>query len=86
MVSSRNNALEFSSVGSIVINAARGVIFGTFGAIQFLKDSEINDLEGTNIANSDLTKMQETHLAGTVLYGNFTQVSILSGLAQVHKI
>jgi hypothetical protein len=30
MASSRNNALEFSSVGSIVINAADGATAGTF--------------------------------------------------------
>ena len=44
MKSSRNNTLEFSSGGSVIINAADGATSGNFGAIQFLKDSEISNL------------------------------------------
>jgi len=40
MSKSRNNALEFSSVGSIIIDAAAGVTAGNFGAIQFLIDKQ----------------------------------------------
>jgi hypothetical protein len=86
MASSRNNALEFSSVGSIVINAADGATAGTFGAIQFLKDSEIDDIQGTNISNDDLSKLQAQYGSGTILYGNFINVSLASGLAQLHKV
>lgn len=86
MVSSRNNALEFSSVGSIVINPADGATTGTFGAIQFIKDSEIDDIQGTNISNDDLSKLQIPYGAGSILYGNFTNVSLASGLAQLHKV
>ena len=46
MARSRNNALEFSSAGSIVINAADGATAGPFGAIQFLKDSELDEVLG----------------------------------------
>jgi len=52
MASSRNNALEFSSVGSIVINAGDGATAGSFGAIQFLKDSTLSALTATNVTNS----------------------------------
>jgi len=86
MASSRNNALEFSSVGSIVINAADGATPGTFGAIQFLKDSEIDDMQSTNISDDDSSKLQIPYGAGSILYGNFTNVSLASGLAQLHKV
>jgi hypothetical protein len=75
MASSRNNALEFSSVGSIVINAADGATAGTFGAIQFLKDSTLSAL---------LTSFG----AGTIIYGNFTSVTVsgAASLVQLHKV
>ncbi|MAI84504.1 MAG: hypothetical protein CMM91_06155 [Rickettsiales bacterium] len=86
MSSSRNNALEFSSVGSIVINPADGTTTGTFGAIQFLKDSEIDVIDGTNIPSSDLSNLETDFGSGTILYGNFTSVSLSSGLAQLHRV
>lgn len=84
MASSRNNALEFSSVGSIVINAADGATAGRFGAIQFLKDSTISAITSTNVDNDAdlLTSLG----AGTILYGNFTSVTISGGLVQLHKV
>ena len=86
MASSRNNALEFSSAGSIVINAADGTTTGRFGAIQFLKDSELDEVIATNVEN--YADLQTTFGAGTILYGNFTSVT-LSGagsLVQLHKV
>ncbi len=86
MASSRNNALEFSSVGSTILNAATGTASGTFGAIQFLKDSELDEVIATNAENySDL---QTTYGAGTVLYGNFISVTVTgaNSLAQLHKV
>ena len=86
MASSRNNALEFSSVGSIVINAADGATTGSFGAIQFLKDSTISGITATNITNdSDLIT---SFGAGTILYGNFTDVSVsgAGSLVQLHIV
>jgi len=87
MASSRNNALEFSSVGSIVINAADGVTTGSFGAIQFLKDSTLNGLLSTNVTNyEDL--LNTSFGAGTIIYGNFTSVSVsgADSLVQLHKV
>ena len=86
MASSRNNALEFSSVGSIVINAADGATTGTFGAIQFLKDSEIDEVIATNVENA--SDLQTTFGAGTILYGNFTSVTVTGAgsLVQLHKV
>ena len=86
MASSRNNALQFSSVGSTVLNAARGAVSGKFGAIQFLKDSEIDEVIATNATNAD--DLQTTFGAGTVLYGNFTSVTVsgANSLVQLHKV
>ena len=86
MASSRNNALEFSSVGSIVINAADGAVIGSFGAIQFLKDSTLNGLLATNVTNSD--DLLTSFGAGTIIYGNFTSVSVsgAGSLVQLHRV
>lgn len=84
MASSRNNALEFSSVGSIVINAADGATAGSFGAIQFLKDSTLSALTATNVTNS--ADLLTSFGAGTIIYGNFTSVTISGGLVQLHKV
>ena len=84
MASSRNNALEFSSVGSIVINAADGATVGSFGAIQFLKDSTIAQALATNV--TPVNYLHTSFGAGTIIYGNFTSVALSSGLVQLHKV
>ena len=84
MASSRNNALEFSSVGSLVMSAASGGANGSFGAIQFLKDSTLSALTATNVTNSD--SLLTTFGAGTIIYGNFTSVTISGGLVQLHRV
>ena len=84
MASSRNNALEFSSAGSIVINAADGATAGTFGAIQFLKDSTIAALAASNVTNPN--ELATSFGAGTIIYGNFTVVALSSGLVQLHRV
>ena len=84
MASSRNNALEFSSAGSIVINAADGATAGSFGAIQILKDSTLSALTSTNVTNS--SDLLTSFGAGTIIYGNFTSVTISAGLVQLHKV
>lgn len=84
MAKSRNNALEFSSAGSIVINAADGATAGSFGAIQILKDSTLSALTATNVTNS--ADLLTSFGAGTIIYGNFTSVTISAGLVQLHKV
>ena len=86
MASSRNNALEFSSVGSVVINAGDGATAGSFGAIQFLKDSTLSALTATNVTNS--ADLLTSFGAGTILYGNFTSVSVsgAGSLVQLHIV
>ena len=86
MASSRNNALEFSSVGSVVINAGDGATAGSFGAIQFLKDSTLSALTSTNVTNS--ADLLTSFGAGTILYGNFTRVEVsgTGSLVQLHIV
>ena len=86
MASSRNNALEFSSAGSTVINAADGATAGSFGAIQFLKDSTLSALTSTNVTNS--ADLLTSFGAGTILYGNFTSVTVsgAGSLVQLHRV
>jgi hypothetical protein len=86
MASSRNNALEFSSVGSIVINAADGATAGKFGAIQFLKERTLSALTATNVENS--ADLLTSFGAGTIIYGNFTSVTVsgAGSLVQLHRV
>lgn len=85
MSKSRNNALEFSSVGSIIVDAdVPDATSGNFGAIQFLKDSAIEAAEANGIQN--IEKLYTTFPAGTVLYGKFTSVTLSSGLAALHRV
>lgn len=84
MASSRNNALEFSSAGSIILSGA-ATSTGSFGAIQFLKDSTLSGtLTATNVSGS--ASLLTTFGAGTIIYGNFTTVQISSGLVALHRV
>lgn len=84
MARSRNNSLEFSSAGSVIANSSTNVPTGEYGAIQFLKDSTIDAITETNIENESL--LLTTFAAGTILYGDFQDVSISSGLIAVHRV
>ena len=88
MASSRNNTLEFSSGGSIILDgtnhATAGV--GRYGAIQCLKDTEISSVTAasTDVENAD--ELHTTFGAGTIIYGRFTNVTIAAGgLVAVHR-
>jgi len=84
MSKSRNNALEFSSAGSIIIDAAAGATAGSFGAIQCLQNSTISAVDGESVGN--IAKLQTNFAAGTIIYGKFTSVTLSSGLVALHKI
>jgi hypothetical protein len=84
MSKSRNNALEFSSVGSVIVDSAAGSVTGRFGAIQVLKDCDILSVAGSSIEG--IAKLENTFPAGTVLYGVFTEVELTSGLVALHKV
>jgi hypothetical protein len=86
MASSRNNALEFSSAGSVIINSSSGVVTGKFGAVQCLKDSTFGTLVATNIPQTG--PLLTSFAAGTILYGDFTEI-LVSGtgsLVAAHRV
>ena len=84
MARSRNNALEFSSAGSVVVTNGSAPA-GTYGAIQILKDTTLSNLASTNVTN--VGNLDTTLGAGTILYGNFTAGTVNStGLAVFHKV
>lgn len=84
MARSRNNALEFSSAGSVIADAASGATAGSFGAIQFLKDSTISAITASGVEDS--SKLVTTLAAGTIVYGQFSSVTISAGLVALHKV
>lgn len=83
MASSRNNTLAFSSAGSRILSGTDDAT-GSFGAIQFLKESTIDQCVATNV--EDTSDLEDTFSAGTVIYGNFTTVGISSGLVALHRV
>ena len=84
MARSRNNALEFSSAGSVVVTNGSAPA-GTYGAIQILKDTTLSNLASTNVTN--VGNLDTTLGAGTILYGNFTAGTVNStGLAVFHRV
>ncbi len=84
MASSRNNALEFSSAGSVIVTAS-GDESGSFGAIQVLQDTTLGaTVTATNVSGETLAS--KTFGAGTILYGNFTRVTVSTGLVALHKV
>ena len=60
---------------------------GRFGAIQFLSDSTLSGtLTATNVDGTADLLTVGTFGAGTIIYGNFTSVTISGGLVQLHKV
>ncbi len=86
MASSRNNALEFSSVGSILATDG-DTTTGSFGAIQVLQDTTFGPVVSSNVDQTTHTGfIGKTLGAGTILYGQFSSVVIGSGLVQLHRV
>jgi len=84
MARSRNNALEFSSAGSVIVTNGAAPS-GTYGAIQILKDTTLSGLAASNIV--DVSNLNTSFGAGTILYGNFTAGTVdASGLAAFHRV
>ena len=86
MASSRNNALEFSSVGSVLATSLDSTT-GSFGAIQVLQDTTFGTVVSSNVDQTTHTALSGKTLgAGTILYGQFSSVNIGSGLVALHKV
>ncbi len=82
---SRNNALEFSTVGSEVLNAGDSVTGKKYGAIQIITDANFSTLTADNVDQSSAALTGVGIGAGTVLYGQFSAVTVTSGLVICHK-
>ena len=86
MASSRNNALEFSSVGSILLTDSDNSQ-GSFGAIQVLQDTTFGLVLSSNVDQTTHTSFNGKTLgAGTIIYGQFSSVAVTSGLVQLHRV
>lgn len=85
MSSSRNNTLEFSSIGSEVLNAGDSVTGKRYGAIQLVTDTNFSILTANNVDQSLAPLIGVGIGAGTILYGQFSEVAVTSGLVICHK-
>jgi hypothetical protein len=85
MSTTRNNALQFSSVGSKVLGDSDEITNGRIGAIQVVTATEFSTLTAANVDQSDQVLTGSSIPAGTVLYGEFTDVTVNTGLAICHK-
>jgi hypothetical protein len=84
MARSRNNALEFSSAGSVIVTNGSAPA-GTYGAIQILKDTTLSGLAASNVTG--VANLNTALGAGTILYGEFTAGTVdSSGLAAFHRV
>ena len=82
---SRNNALEFSSVGSEVLDSGDSVTGKKYGAIQIITDTNFSTLTANNVDQSSAVLTGVEIGAGIVLYGQFSAVAVTSGLVICHK-
>ena len=81
--SRRNNTLEFSHQGGVVVNDTTATT-GTFGAIQVINDAVFSALTMPEYTNaSDLTTI--TIAAGQVIYGRCTAFTLTSGVVVAHN-
>ena len=88
MAKSRNNALEFSSAGSVLANGITTTA-GSFGAIQILQDTTLGAVVSSNVDQTTHTAFTGKTFgagAGTIIYGQFSSVTVTSGLVQLHKV
>ena len=86
MAKSRNNALEFSSAGSVLATDL-DTTTGSFGAIQILQDTTLGAVVSSNVDQTTHTAFTgKTFGAGTIIYGQFSSVTVTSGLVQLHKV
>lgn len=85
MSSSRNNALEFSSVGSEVLNDGDSVTGKRYGAIQIITDTSFSTLTAGNVDQTSAALTGVTIGAGTIIYGAFSAVAVTTGLVICHK-
>lgn len=85
MSKSRNNSLQFSSAGSTVLGDSDSITSGRIGAIQVVTATSFTTITAANVDQSKQVLTASSVPAGTVLYGEFTDVTVGTGLAICHK-
>jgi len=78
------NTVDPESLGSVIVDSSSGSVAGRFGAIQVLNDCTISSVASTTI--DDVAKLQTSFIAGTILYGVFTEITITGGLVALHNV
>jgi hypothetical protein len=78
------NTVDPESLGSVIVDSSSGSVAGRFGAIQVLNDCTISSVASTTI--DDVAKLQTSFIAGTVLYGVFTELTLTGGLVALHNV
>lgn len=86
MASSRNNTLEFSSAGSQILGSGDTSTATSIGAIQVLNDTVFSTLTSNNVDTTLQVLTGATFAAGTIIYGQFSEVVLTSGLVACHKV
>lgn len=86
MATSRNNTLEFSSVGSQILGSSDESTATSIGAIQVINDTVLATLTSSNVDTSLQVLTGATLPAGTIIYGQFSAVKLTSGLVACHKV
>jgi hypothetical protein len=81
---SRNNALEFSTVGSEVLTASDAVSGKRYGALQIINDAVMGSITSRNITNSN-ELVGITLPAGTVIYGEISEITVTTGVIVAHQ-
>ena len=84
MSSSRNNTLEFSSVGSEAFTSGGSATGQRYGALQIINDTVFSSLTAVNV-QSIFNLESITIGAGTVLYGECSAFTITTGVVVAHK-
>jgi hypothetical protein len=84
MSKSRNNALEFSTVGSEILDAGSAVTGKRYGALQILNDATISAITANNIVDSSKL-LGVAFTAGNIIYGEISAVTVTSGVIAAHK-
>lgn len=72
----------FGRNGATMINSGSGAQTGQWYAVQMIGDTTFSVLTGAN--DTGVTNAG-TYESGFVLYGNFTAVTVTSGLARCYK-
>ncbi len=67
----------------VITETGTTALTGNFVAIQFMTDTVFTTLTETDHTGDDATTL--TYYAGTVIFGNFTAITLASGAVRIYK-